>query len=120
MMIKRFKHFYLNEMSLAVDDVQFYLSKHFEDRMKERGTNFDIQSLKQMISKIKSKLPELPPVGDFLFYSRKLKQGFIAAWDSFRSKMSLITFLPKGKEYPNPGTEKVIIESKSYSVFYID
>ena len=116
----RFKEHRLIEMAMTVDDVEFILTKHFSERMKERGSEFSMDAMKGMLKNIKSKLTDLPATGEFLFFSKKLKQGIVATWDAFKSKMSLITFLPKGKEFPGKDTEKVYVESMQRDYIYIE
>jgi hypothetical protein len=67
--------------------------------------------LKDMLVHIRERVASLAPEGDFLFYSKKFKRGVVAAWDAFKHKMTLVTFLPKGKQFTGPETEKVYVES---------
>ena len=118
--MKSFKQF-INEEHMNVDGVDFDLGLHFTDRLKERS-QLSIDEIKQLMSSIREKLASIRPMGEFLFYSRKLKQGVIAAWDSFKQKLKMITFLPRNKEYPKPGTQKVYVESleTEYEIVYVD
>lgn len=118
--MKTFKQ-YINESSITFDGVEFDFGMHFLDRIKERNI-LTIEQLEALIKRIRKKLADLDPKGEFLFYSHELKQGVVAAWDAFKHKMKFITFLPKGKEFPKPGTEKVYVESqeKELTIIYID
>jgi len=110
---------YLTEMSTHIGDVEFRFSNHFSDRVKERSV-ITPDDLNTLLANIRKKLTDLPAVGEFLFYSKRLAQGVIAAWDSFRNRISLITFLPKNKHFAKPGTETVVLESITYQIIYID
>jgi hypothetical protein len=116
--MKTFKQF-ISEEHINVDGVDFDLGMHFLDRIKERS-ELTRAELNELIKKIREKLSKIKPMGEFLFYSRKLKQGIIAAWDSFKQKLKMITFLPRGKEFPKPGTEKIVMENIQYDIIYID
>lgn len=106
---------------MTFGDLELNMTKHFEDRMKERGSDFNMDNLKSMIGKIKTKLTELPAKGEFLFFSRKYKQGVIGIWDAWKAKLNLITFLPKGKDYPKEGTDKIVVEDiGEYQIIFID
>lgn len=120
MQIKKFKQ-YILENIVTFDGVDFDFGTHFIDRIKERNL-LSIEQLESLIKRIREKLAELDPKGEFLFYSRELKQGVIAAWDAFKHHIKFITFLPKGKEFPKPGTEKIYVESheKKILIIYID
>lgn len=127
MKIKSFKQ-YINEMSVAgttipteFDGVDYNYSRHFFDRLGERG-NITIEQFKELLQKVRTKLKDLPMVGEFLFFSRKFKQGIITSWDAMKRKLSFITFLPPGKDFPKPGTKRVVVENinKTVTVIYID
>jgi hypothetical protein len=117
--MKRFKSF-IAENTITLDDVQFDLGNHFNDRLAQRRAEWQKNDVQYFLQKIRSKLASLDPKGEYLFYSNKLKQGVIAAWDAIKAKVKLITFLPKGRSNPKPGTEKIMIESIEYTIVEID
>jgi hypothetical protein len=114
----RFKE-YIQENVITLDGVEFDLGVHFLERLKERS-ELTKEQIDHFLHKIREHLAEIGIEGEFLFYSRKLKQGIVAVWDAFKSKIKMITFLPRGKDFPKPGTDKVVVESKSYTVIYVD
>ncbi len=121
MKIKSFKQFRLDEMSVNVGELEYDFSPHFFDRIRERG-QFTPDEIELFLKKIASKVKDIPGKKEFLFFSKRMKQGLIAAWDSVKKKLKLITFLPRGKDFAKPGTEKVVIESKykEYQIIFID
>lgn len=125
--MKRFKQF-ITERVITIDDVDFDLGVHGEDRIKERS-KLSAEEFKELLAKIRSKLSSLDIKGEFLFYSKKLRQGVVAAWDAIKSRLKLITFLPQGKHFAKPGTDEVVMEChfhelyprlNNYMIVYID
>lgn len=120
------RQLYMVEMSQQIGEVDFNFTKHFLERMKVRLGNTTMSSeemieyLKPILANMVKKLGELPVVGEFLFYSKKLGHGIVAAWDAYKRKMSLITFLPKERHQPTKGTQEVVIESVTYTLIEID
>jgi hypothetical protein len=131
MKVSRFKQYlsemsaYAAEMPQEVDGVSYGYSNHFFDRLSERGT-ITLDQLKAMVKKVRTQLAELPMKGDFLFFSKSLKQGIVAAWDAIKSKLNFITFLPPKKNpdeyFAKSGTSKVVFENinKNITIIYID
>lgn len=114
----KFKTF-IEENTITINGVDFDLGNHFLERLKVRS-QLTKDEINDFLSKITKRLSQIGTQGEFLFYSNKLKQGVIAAWDAFKSTMKLITFLPRGREFPKPGTEKVIVEQVEYQIVWID
>ena len=82
--MKTFKQF-INE-NILLDGVDFILTTHFKDRLKERGeiSNIDFSNF---IQRIRTKVSSLPPEGYFCFTSKSLKHSIIAFWDAIKSKI---------------------------------
>lgn len=120
--MKRFKQF-ITERVITIDDVDFDLGVHGEERIKERS-KLSPEQFTELLTKIRSKLSSLDIKGEFLFYSKRLQQGLVAAWDAIKSKIKLITFLPKGKHFAKSGTEEIFVENitinKDITIVYID
>ena len=58
------------------------------------------------------------PAGPYVFYSPELEYGFVGAVKP-NQDIVMITFLPKGRSNPKPGTEKIIVEEVEYAVVFI-
>lgn len=86
-------------------------TKHGLERILQRS-KLKIDQLKQLFRKAIEKVNTMKTdVGQtFLFYSKSLNQGFISAVGE-QGNLNLITFLPPGRSFPKPGTQKVVIES---------
>lgn len=108
----------LVEMSQQIGEVEFNFTKHFMERFSERS-QISKDQLNGFLHRIIDKLPSIDPEGQFLFYSKKLQQGVIAAWDAFKRKMHMITFLPPNKKFSKDAAE-VVVESITYKVIVID
>jgi len=119
MKLKSFKQFRLEEMSVTVNDLEMDFSPHFFDRIRERG-QFTTDEIEIFLRKISEKVKNYDGKHEFLFFSRKMKQGLVAAWDSLRKKLKIITFLPRGKDFAKTGTEKVFVESLQRQILYIE
>lgn len=85
-------------------------TKHGFERIMKRSklTKDELKTLFRNAIKKLSKIGA--SAGDnILFFSKSLKQGFVSAVDD-KGNLRLITFLPRGKDFPKPGTEKVVVE----------
>lgn len=125
--MKSFKQF-INEESFYLDGVKFNFSHHFLDRIPIRSkikkkediinalSSFneaiDVDGFMQLIKKIRAKLKDIPERGEFLFYSKSLGQGLVAAWDAFKNKLTFITFLPAERHQSKTGTEEIQLEKR--------
>lgn len=49
--------------------------------------------------------------GDYVFYSRSMKQAYVANFDTRRRKVRVLTVLPEGRSNPKPGTTRMVTES---------
>lgn len=85
-------------------------TKHGYERIAER-LQISIDELKKLFkTAIESAITHGVEKGKtYLFYSQSLRQGFVAAGAN-GGNIELITFLPKGKSYPKPGTERIVVE----------
>lgn len=103
-----FKQF-INE-NVFLDGVNFVLTKHFKERLKQRK-EISNKDFSKFIQNIRAKISELPPHGYFCFTSKSLEHSIIAYWDSIKTTMNFITFLPKDLHFVKKDTEKVFVES---------
>ena len=70
-----------------LDGVEFILTKHFKDRLRERK-EFSNLDFSNFLQHIRTKLADIKPEGYFCFTSKSLGQSIIAFWDA-------MTFLPR-------------------------
>lgn len=54
--------------------------------------------------------------GDYLFYSRSQRQGYVVNVNYGRKRMRIITVLPVGRKNPKPGTTQMIIEGREITI----
>lgn len=57
--------------------------------------------------------------GEYLFYSGMMRQGYVVAVDYRRKKVRIITVLPKGRNNPKPGTDKIVVEGREINLIEI-
>jgi len=91
-------------------------TKHGLDRIIQRTTltTDDIKTL--FINAIEQFKTMTAKAGDeILFFSKSLNQGFVSGVDA-NGNLSLITFLPPGRSFPKPGTEKVVVEDMNGTI----
>lgn len=93
-------------------DKWVFKTKHALDRIKERLKGDVIDKLKTLF---KNAIDKAVSVGEYLFYSKSLDQGFIGSVDN-RGNITAITVLPPGKSFPKDGTDKIIVEDKEYQI----
>lgn len=48
--------------------------------------------------------------GEYLFFSKSADQAYVAAVNSRQKQIRIVTVLPKGRSFPKPGTDKMIVE----------
>lgn len=118
--MKTINQILIENIAINIDGVEFSFTNHFFDRLKER-IELKPKIIEKFLYKIKNKLVDLNTSGEFLFYSKKLKQGIVATWNKSKHLLSLITFLPKNKHHTKDGTEEIVIENyKNYIIIYLD
>jgi hypothetical protein len=96
-------------------------TKHGIERIIQRS-RLSIQELKFLFKNAIEKFTKLKAKAgaEFLFYSKSLKQGFISVVER-DGNLKLITFLPRGKSFPKPGTKKMVIEGVEYeNITYVE
>lgn len=97
-------------------------SLHGKERIEQRNTLPKI-ALAELFRKT---IEKVAAIGDdikteVLFYSEKLRQGFVAAYDAVQKAVRIITFLPRNKHFAKPGTEEIVLEGIGIiPVIYID
>ena len=89
---------------------------HATDRAKERNQLTD-ENVKTMFTRMVDKfLLDKYPRGHYLVFSKSLDQAVVVSYEPDTYKRSpdnhfiIITFLPRGRSNPKPGTTKVIVE----------
>jgi len=105
--------------NLFVNGFSIRASIHAASQAFERAKHMTKERWREFFEKVTSKIKQLKlKDGDYLFYSRKAKQGSVLNLD--KDKISLITTLPRGKSFPKPGTERMMMEEKEYTIIEID
>lgn len=49
--------------------------------------------------------------GEYVFYSRSMKQAYVSVYDSRRRLLKIVTVLPEGRSNPKPGTKRMVTEA---------
>jgi hypothetical protein len=76
---------------------------------------------KDFHKRVYDKLVKMKPInGEFIFFSKKFQQAYVAAVDFQTNSVRIITVLPKGRSNPKPGTIRMIIEGKQYDLEVIE
>lgn len=86
------------------------MSKHALERAIERRPDVNIMSWRTMYQNMVDAVQKKNLKGEVLFYSHKLRQGIVAAIDTAKNTIRLITKLPRGKAIAKAGTDKVFVE----------
>jgi hypothetical protein len=91
-------------------------TKHGLERILQRS-KIGIDGLKKLFrTALEHFMKMQAEVGEtMLFFSKSLNQGFIAAVGP-KKNLQLVTFLPPGKSFPKPGTEKIVVESEEIQI----
>lgn len=90
-------------------------TRHGMERIKAR-LQIPFEEIKGLFKKsINKVLDKGLATGDYLFYSPELEYGYVG-FVKPNQDIILITFLPKGRSNPKPGTEKYVVEGKEYNV----
>jgi len=94
-------------------------TKHGGERIGERN-QLTKDQMKVLFKRALDKLANLKIAlnKEILFFSRSLNQGFVSV--VVPEGLKLITFLPKGKQFPKPGTDKMIIEAENGKQIEVD
>jgi len=94
-------------------------TKHGGERIGERN-KLSADQIKVLFKRALDKLANLKLAlnKEVLFFSRSLNQGFVSV--VVPEGLKLITFLPKGKSFPKPGTDKLVVESETGEQYTID
>ena len=58
--------------------------------------------------------------GHYLFYSKSLEQGYVVDINVDNKKIKIVTILPKRRNNPKPGTEKILVENQYIDVQIIE
>lgn len=103
---------------------EFQSIDHSAARAYTRRQDMDIDDWKRMHRTVGAWIKlNKPPSGDILFFSKSADQAYIVALNTKRRVIKIVTVLPKGKSFPKPGTEKVIVEGieiNPLNIVYID
>lgn len=104
---------------LFVNGFNIRASIHAASQAFERAKHMTKERWKEFFTKVTNKIKEMKlKDGDYLFYSRKAKQGSVL--NISNKNINLITTLPRGKSFPKPGTERMMMEEKEYEIIEID
>jgi hypothetical protein len=95
-------------------------TKHGLERIIERG-ELTAEQMKQLFQRALDKFANMKArVGEaFLFFSKSLNQGFVSAVNG-HGDLTLITFLPRGRRNPKPGTDVALMESLEFTFVEIE
>ena len=58
------------------------------------------------------------PVPPFIVKSKSLNQSVLLAFKPYRKKFTIITFFATGRDHPKTGTERLMIESQDFSLYF--
>lgn len=105
----------------TVDGWEVVKSGHGLQRNTERGAEAIIDDLiARIIKRLKSPVQRITRTAEYIFFSKSLNRGAICNVDFTIPQLRIITILPPGKDYGNPGTRPVIIEGVQYEMIEID
>lgn len=93
-------------------------SIHAASQAKDRRPEMSVDDWKKLHRSVIAALPKKPKGGDYLFYSKKQEQGYVASVNAKKRRIRVITVLPKGKHNPKGGagggTNLMMVESEEY------
>lgn len=96
---------------------KFAATIHAAAQEFDRRPDMDEENWKDFHRRVYDKIQKMKPInGEFIFFSKKYQQGYVAAVDFEINSVRVITVLPKGKSRPKPGTIRMIIEGKTYDL----
>jgi hypothetical protein len=76
---------------------------------------------KDFHKRVYDKIEKMKPIdGEFIFFSKKWQQAYVASVDFSKKIVRVITVLPKGRSNPKPGTIRMIIEGTEYDLSIIE
>lgn len=100
-----------------LDDWSFEATIHAAAQEYERRPDMTEEDWKDFHSRVYDKIKTMKPLGgEFIFFSKKYQQAYVAAVDFNNATVRVITVLPKGRSNPKPGTIRMIIEGKQYEL----
>lgn len=100
-------------------------SVHAAAQAFDRRPEFKFDDWKKLHGRVAKKLESFTrwTGNEFVFFSRSLDQGYVAAVDKDSKSVKIITVLPKGKNQPKAGTAKILLEFfgvQELEVFFLD
>lgn len=58
--------------------------------------------------------------GDYVFYSKSLKQAYVASYNTRQKMIRVLTVLPEGRSNPKPGTTRMVTESLNIQIIEVE
>lgn len=87
----------------------------------DRRPDLNQKAWKDFHQRVFDKLEKMKKINnDFVFYSKKYQQAYVAAVNFDSQEVRIITVLPKKKSKPKEKTIRMIIESIEYELEWID
>ena len=87
---------------------------HASAQAHDRRSDYTLNHWKQLHLRVWEKVDELATKngksGDYLFYSKSLEQGYVAAVDFRKKEIRIVTVLPKGRNKAKDGTTFKMME----------
>lgn len=97
-------------------DWEFEATVHAAAQEFDRRPDMKESDWKDFHKKVYDKLETMQKKnGEFIFFSKKYQQAYVAAVNFNNNSVRVITILPKGRSNPKPGTVRFIIEGKVYT-----
>lgn len=94
---------------------KFQSSVHAAAQAYDRRPDFELDDWKRMHRNVMHGLKSVKALdGEYLFFSKSADQAYIAAVNAKQKLIKIVTVLPKGKSFPKPGTDKLIVEGVEY------
>lgn len=95
----------------ALQGWTFEATIHAAAQAYDRRPGFEVDDWKKMHRSVLEAIKKNKSGdGEYLFFSKSADQAYIAAVKAKQKMVRIITVLPKGKSFPLPGTEKLIVE----------
>lgn len=108
---------------ITVDGWDFVSTAHAGSQSMDRRPEYKRDDWKEFNEKIAKKLNNFKAIttAEKIFYSRKMEQGYVTSVNVDKKTVRIITVLPKGKNNPAPGTERIMMEiSQEREIFFVD
>lgn len=100
---------------------KFKATIHAAAQEFDRRPDMTESDWKDFHRRVYDKLEKMKPIdGEFIFFSKKYQQAYVAAVDFESKSVRVITVLPKGRSNPKPGTVRMIIEGVERTLEYIE